>query len=150
MDRIIGDSRTTASDGTAGSRMHLASGGDYEEHTSGFRDRLGGVRDSLRGGLSGIKDTVERREGILGFVRERPLTALGIAFSVGFAAAASRPPAERPNWAVERTRRRIRTAILSGLTALLAEEVRELLSGEESLGEFLRSFVSDDDPFDEL
>lgn len=154
MERIRGDSHTTASEGTAGSRMHLSGGGNDPdaESPSGFRDRFGDVRNLLREGLSGVASSLEGRHGVLGFVRGKPLVALGVAFTAGFVVAASRPPAERSNWAVERTRRRLRTAILSGLTAILAEEAREILSGEESLGEFLRSFVSDedDDLFEQL
>ncbi len=136
MERISGDSHTSASGGTAGSQMHLRAGGqdDEENGQQGSSSRMRVVTRALRHPLS-----------MASVIRERPLMALGVAFSAGFVMAVSRPPPAHPNWAVERTRRRLRAALLSGLTAVLAEEVRELVTGEESLIEFLRAFVDDEE-----
>ena len=134
MGPISGDSHFTAADGHAGSQIHLRAGAPTDDpNREGFRGRLGNVAGALR-----------QTGGLFEAVRARPLVSLGLAFSAGFVIAASRPLPEHSNWAVERTRRRIRAAILSGLTAILAEEIREMVTGEESLAEFLRAFVSDE------
>ena len=153
MERIRGDAHLHAGDGEAESTIHLRGGGREQsqhddrraERADELWERVGAVRQRLSAGAEHAAESLDRRTGFLSLVRARPLAAVGVAFSFGVAAAVSVTSKNPPHWAVERTRRRLRAAVLSAFTALVVDEVRDLLTDDEGVGAVLRSFMSDDD-----
>ena len=152
MERIHGDSRTRSEGGEVESHMHIhtesaerARDSELEELAAGAKrrldelaDRAGSMaerlRDSARDRLDRAGATVDEHTGLIGLIRSRPLTALGVVFATGFLAGLASSP-ENHHWTVERARRRVRALIIGGVTAALAQELRSSLGIEGGLGE---------------
>jgi hypothetical protein len=79
----------------------------------------------------------------LDVVRDAPLASAALAFSAGFLVAVLTASGDR-HWAVDRARRQLRALLLSGVTALLANELREIL-GEAGLGDLMESLLDGDE-----
>jgi hypothetical protein len=155
MERISGDARTTAGGGEADSRIHVRSNPADEAVTGKSapgageaRDRFGKVRERLADRAARTATAIDRRTGLVSTVRSNPLAAVGIAFSLGFVVAAATAVGDR-HWMIERARRHLRTAIVGGIAATFADEIRDLLTGEESVGSLVHSMLSDEDGDDE-
>lgn len=157
MDKIHGETDMHARNGEVESHMELRTGGrsgrkaEASERLGEFADRAGTfvnrVRDTVGERARDAASSIDERTGAVALVRNNPLAAVGIAFAAGFAIAAIAEPKER-NWVVERTRRQLRSALLSGLAAVVARELRGVI-GEEGVGELLSSFFdSEDDGFE--
>ncbi len=160
MERIHGETHMESRDGLVQSRMGLSAGAARSSATgdngllSDLGDRAsdiaGHLRDSVQHGLKTATAKVETT-GVVGAIRNNPLPALGAAFVGGLLIAAISPSTER-HWVLERARRQLRTGIISGLSAVAAQELRSLLGGEDGLGSLVGSFLDpedDDDDFDE-
>lgn len=137
MERIDGEGTTMAGEGHAASRMHLR---NTDDESSGFAD----LRDRFREQADRITTAIDRRTGLVSVVRKKPLAALGLAFSVGFVVAAATTAGDR-HWAVERARRQLRAAIIGGLAATFADELRDFLSGHDGIGAIVHSLITDED-----
>lgn len=163
MERISGESTTHAGgDGDIESHMHVRSGERgihdeplFEEAPRDLWERLGALREratdlagSARSGLEKVGDNLGGREGVLARARDQPLLAVGVALSAGFLLAAATSGSDR-NWLVDRARRQIRAALISGATAALAHELRSALGGEGGLGGIVQSFLEEDEVDDE-
>jgi ElaB/YqjD/DUF883 family membrane-anchored ribosome-binding protein len=167
MEHTGGDAEMTAGDGEVESHMHLHSG-PADAHGNGrsrfdrledeARDRFADVRQRAAAFADGARErfseTVDRAEssfdertGMVTSIRQHPLAAVGIAFSVGFVVAAASRATDR-NWALERARRRLRGAIVSGMTGVLAHELRAIIGAEEGIGHLIESFLEVDDDYD--
>lgn len=152
-----GETAMHSAHGRIESRMTMSTGNsdgweiDRDGRLSEFADRasglLGETFDSLGDRARDAADFVDEHTGAVTLVRGNPLAAVGIAFAAGLAIAAiSRPPDRR--WVVERARLQLRTAILSGLTALAAREVRTLL-GDGDLAGLVQSLIGGSSRFDD-
>ncbi len=157
MDKIHGKTDMHARNGEVESHMELRTGrsgrkADASERLGEMADRagdfVGRVRDTVGERARDAASSIDERTGAVSLVRNNPLAAVGIAFVAGFAIAAIAEPKER-NWVVERARRQLRSALLSGLAAVAARELRGII-GDEGVGELLSSFFDseDDDGFD--
>lgn len=168
-DRIAGESRLKADRGAVDSRMHMSYGpGEGPDAPSGSAndpalgnpgpDRIDALRDRatdlaqeagdrVRHSASRLKDLVEERTGILRTAHDHPLITVGLAFSAGLLIAVSTGGIER-HWVLERARRQLKAAIISGLTVAATTEFRELLGAEEGFGNLVRSYLHDDDEDD--
>lgn len=156
MERIHGEAETHSRGRAVDSKMHLHAGGGGGGGAGGGESAgqggLGGraaeaatrVGGAVGDRLSRVGDAIDRRTGVLRTIRDHPLSALGIAFSTGFIVAALSETTER-HWMVERGRRRVRTLILSGVTAALAQELRSVLGADEGLGQLVQSLLHGDD-----
>lgn len=138
-DRTRSDAHTHAEGGTASSHMHLRSGPDLEESGGGSAGLLGGLAGRARNSLSGRLPNPDLLEA----VRSRPLTAVGLLFSAGFLLAVTTGSGRRPAF-LDRARSRVRTVLLTGLTAAVAQELRSIVS-EEDLSELLSAWTGHDD-----
>lgn len=148
MERIHGETAMHAAQGQIESHMTMNTGGSEPENPA-FDDRLPEFVDRAGGAIGQTFDTIGERArdaaefldehtGVITLVRRNPLAAVSVAFATGIVIAAiSRPAADR-GWVVERARRQLRTALLSGLTALAARELRTIV-GDGELVEFVQS-----------
>jgi signal transduction histidine kinase len=164
-ERITGSSKTEAEAGEVESRMHMHVGPDdpapraARDHdhpdASGpigeARNRAAGfaadTRERLLEGASKVRAEVEARTGIGAAAREHPILTIAIAFSAGILLAASTGDTTR-NWIVERARRRLRAAIIGGVTAAVTHELRSLIGAEDGFGELVQTFLEGDDEED--
>jgi hypothetical protein len=103
------------------------------------QDFAGHMRDSARGGLQSAATMIEET-AVVGAIKNNPLTALGVAFIGGLAIAITRQPTTR-YWMLDRARRQLRTAIISGVSAVVVQELRTLLGGENGLGDLVESLL---------
>jgi ElaB/YqjD/DUF883 family membrane-anchored ribosome-binding protein len=119
------------------------------------RDRAGEIASTARDRVSGLMDRAHdalEDRGMLNRVRENPLPALGIAFAVGFIlAGSSNQPQPRQGQArglagsgggsAQRARGELRTALLAGLSAGVAQGARQFLNQAGREGSFLNSVL---------
>lgn len=147
VQQAAGAVRDTA--GTLGNRA-----GDV---ASQARDRAGELASNARDRVSGLMDRahgVLEDRGMLTRVRENPLPALGIAFAVGFLLAGSsdQPQARQGQGqargltgsgggTTQRARGELRTALLAGLSAGVAQGARQFLNQAGREGGFLNSVL---------
>src|SRR5690606_32467577 len=83
-------------DGGIRGRMH-----DARERAADFAER---TRGGVEGTLHRASDAFERRDALINNLRQRPLTSVAVAFSVGFLAAAVQGRRKR-NWLMDRVKR---------------------------------------------
>ncbi|MDR0787314.1 MAG: hypothetical protein LBG44_05555 [Gemmatimonadota bacterium] len=103
-----------------------------------FSETLGETMGALGEHARTATSVLDERTGVVTLIRKNPLAACGIAFATGAAIAAlSARPSDR-RWIVERARRQLRTAILSGLTAAVTAEIRSVIG--DDLAQFVMSF----------
>jgi ElaB/YqjD/DUF883 family membrane-anchored ribosome-binding protein len=157
MDKIHGETSMHARNGGVESHMELRAGGrggygpDAGERIGEFADRAGDfvdrVRDTVGTRARDAVSSLDDRTGVSALIRENPLAAVGIAFAAGLTIAAI-SEAKEGHWVIERTRRQLRSALLSGLAAVAARELRGII-GEDGVVELLGSFFdSGDDDYD--
>jgi hypothetical protein len=161
MERIRGEAETRSNPGSIESHGHLsvgidgsarpASNGDHEDMSSRFSglgdraaDVAGRLRESIGRGIDRISNDIEDGDGVASLVRRYPVIATGAAFATGYLIATVLDDGDR-NWLVERSRRRIKQAILAGVTGALAQELRGLVGAEDGLWNLVESFFDDDD-----
>jgi hypothetical protein len=104
-------------------------GARASEATSGVRDRLGGVRERA--------NTALESRGILDRLRENPLPLIGVAFALGFVLAGSDDADDedgRPVTRASRARRELRSALMAGVSAGIAQGARGFLNQAGSQG----------------
>ena len=129
MDYIHGDARAQGTRGSYRSEAHLRTGtaglppedSDSTLHVFGDIAR-GTAANALYASTNKVREALKRvddRTNIFSYARERPLTALGAAFSVGFVLAAA-TEAKEGNPHVERVRRRLKAALVSTVAAAIA------------------------------
>lgn len=111
-------------------------GAKVSDSTSGVRSRLGGVADKASGMLES--------RGMLDRLRENPLPVLGVAFAVGFLLSGGLGDDDddyEPSRA-STARRELRSALMAGVTAGIAQGARGFL-GEASAegGSFLNTLL---------
>ena len=145
MQHITGDARTSAANGDAASSIHMRAGGSGSGGGGRADGESGGRFDDLRErlgeGARGIASSIDRT-GVLRTIRDNPVASLGLAFGAGFALALSSAVGDR-HWAVERVRRQLRTAVIAGLAAAFADEIKDLVEGNDGLGALVHSFLPD-------
>jgi hypothetical protein len=109
-------------------------GSRASEATSGVRDRLGGVGERTRG-------LMESR-GMLDRLRENPLPVLGVAFALGFLLSGNDDDDDYEPSRASTARRELRSALMAGVTAGIAQGARGFL-GEASSegGSFLNTLL---------
>jgi ElaB/YqjD/DUF883 family membrane-anchored ribosome-binding protein len=165
MERISGETEGRSDAGGTESHMHLRTGpadpvpgGDtadrptdraresYEELRGRAGEMAERTRERVSAGMERAGDLLESRTRVVALVRDNPLLAVGAAFSVGLVAGAATGATNR-TWVVERARRQVKAAILSGIAAALAHEFRTIL-GVEDVGELLASIIGGE-PTDE-
>lgn len=164
MDHIHGDAEAHGSAGSFRSEAHLRSGptGSTEDdestiHVLGDIAR-GSAANALYASTNRVRDaihSVDERTHIFSFAREKPLTAIAAAFSVGFVLAAATESKEG-NRHVERIRRRLKAALVSTIAATIASAT-PAISGPggmvDELGDWLErrnpGVDGDDDPDDD-
>jgi hypothetical protein len=100
------------------------------------------------GKVGSIADVIDERTGFITAARERPLAALGLAFSAGYLL--SHAADDDTNWVVERARRQLKALIMTSLGAIVAHEVQSLASSNEGLGSLLQSFLGGDEEEDDF
>jgi hypothetical protein len=162
MEETRGEAEIRSEAGEVRSHLHLRTGGSphhsvdevpspverlREEARGRFGDvgnRASGFAEHVRGSLAA---RVERSD-VLATIREYPLTAVSLAASAGFLVAFATASTER-SWVVERARRQLRAAIISGLTAAVAHELRSIVGTEDGLGQFIHSVLGDSDEEDD-
>ena len=145
MEHSGGESHTTAHGGEIHSRMEMHSGphippepedGGIRSRIHNARDRASHFADRTRDGVGDTfqraSDVLDRSSALLGTVRQHPLTSVGLAFSVGFVAAAVQQRRKR-NWVMDRLKRQVRTILMSGLTAIAVSELRDIIAEETGL-----------------
>jgi hypothetical protein len=149
MEKIHGETQMQSANGNIESHMELNAGpasrnddeaggrlSDLGERANSF---AGDLRHSLHDGLRTATEKLDRT-GVVGAIRNNPLTAVGVAFVGGVAIAVAAQPTER-HWMFERARHQLRTAIISGLSAVAVQEVRSLLGGKNGLGDLVEAFL---------
>ena len=75
--------------------------------------------------LTRAANAVEERTGLIGKARDNPLAAIGIAFAVGFLVAGRSETSSR----FSKTKQQLRGAIIGAVSAAVAEEARNFMSG---------------------
>lgn len=102
--------------------------------TSGVRDRLSGVNDRTTGMLE--------NRGLLDRLRENPLPVLGVAFALGFLLSGRDDDDDFEPTRASRARQELRSALMAGVTAGVAQGARGFL-GEASTegGSFLNTLL---------
>jgi ElaB/YqjD/DUF883 family membrane-anchored ribosome-binding protein len=164
MERISGESEIRGEGGVVESHMHMRGGARAGAEGDAGRggglaedgwDRLGDLRQRAREiagrtrgrveeGLERAGAVLDRRHEAIAVIREHPLTAIGLAFSVGFVAAALTGRDDR-NWVLERARRQLRGAVFAGLASVLTHELRAVVGAEDGFGDLVHSLVDSDD-----
>ncbi|MGH7457780.1 MAG: hypothetical protein ACREKN_01690 [Longimicrobiaceae bacterium] len=89
-------------------------------------ERVAGAAGRANRRLEEVEDTLERRTSLPGFVRHRPLAALGVAFGAGLLIGLGRDDGSR-GWLMRQSASRIRKAVIGGLSAALVYEARSLV-----------------------
>lgn len=93
-----------------------------------LRDRagetLGQAREKAGQALDRAEDELEERTGIVTLIRENPIPALGAAFAVGYLMAGSRR--QKRGKLMNMATGQLRGAIMGGISAALASELRSL------------------------
>jgi len=106
------------------------------------------LRSSVRDRAERLSETVGRGGGLADMVRSRPLLSVGVVLASGFLVAAF-TESKYEYWPVERARRRLKTLVVSGLTAALVTELRSMVDADDGLGSLVESFFQDEDENDE-
>lgn len=123
-----------SADRAGGRARHLAEdlGHRASDAASAARERVSGLRDRA--------NRVLERRGVVDRLRDNPLPMLGVAFAVGFLLAGSDD--RNSNTRAARARRELRSALVAGLSAGIAQGARGFLSeaGSEGSG-FLNSLI---------
>jgi hypothetical protein len=158
MDNIRGDSQIRSDDGEIESHIHLSAGRaeppaepvsrtDDPDRFKRFGDRAesfaGRVKEPVQDGLRRVTDALDEHTGVLDFVRRQPLAAVGVAISVGFVAGVA-SSTERRHPVLEEGRLRLKTLILSGVSAFLAQELRAAIEENHGFGNLVQSLFDDD------
>lgn len=99
--------------------------------------RAGDAASAARERVSGLRETTNRvleKRGVIDRLRENPLPVLGIAFAIGFLVAGADD--RNANTRAARARRELRSALMGGLSAGIAQGVRSFLNetGNEGSG----------------
>jgi ElaB/YqjD/DUF883 family membrane-anchored ribosome-binding protein len=163
MEKTHGETAMHAAHGRIESHMTMSTGNpdwrdtDREDRLSELADRAGSLfgetLDTVGDRAREAADFVDEHTGAITLVRGNPLAAVGIAFAAGIVIAAISRPSERRS-VVERARLQLRTALLSGLSALATRELPALL-GDGDLANLVQSFVggpaeyADDSDYDD-
>lgn len=125
------DLRERAGDAVQGVRGRVGSvAGTVGERATNI---AGGARDRVGGAVTRAQGFLEER-GVLDTIRENPLPALGVAFGIGFLLAGSDNRLVKPGTNAYRARNQVRSAIMAGLGAAVANEARALLGGAGESG----------------
>jgi hypothetical protein len=101
-------------------------GSRASEATAGVRGRLGGVAERA----SGLMES----RGLLDRLRENPLPVLGVAFAVGFLLSGRDDDDDFEQSRASQARRELRTALMAGVTAGIAQGARGFLGQASSEG----------------
>jgi hypothetical protein len=121
-------------DNFAGRARHVAEdlGHRASDAASAARERVSGLRDRT--------NRVLERRGVVERLRENPLPVLGVAFAIGFLLAGGDD--RNSNTRTARARRELRSALVAGLSAGIAQGARSFLNeaGSEGSG-FLSSLI---------
>lgn len=154
MDHIHGDAQTHGSEGAARSDAHIRAGtadtrdgDDSTLHVLGDIAR-GGTANALYASTNRVRETVQsmnQRTRIFSIAREKPLTALGVALGAGFLLAIATESGEG-NRHVERLRRRLKAALISGIAAAIASATPAITGPGgmvDELGDWLEGRNSD-------
>lgn len=155
MEDIHGESETHAEGGKARSEMHLGTGPRGASADESSLSMLGGIArgaaaNALYTSTHKVREALHRvdeRTRIFTLARERPLTTLGAAFGTGLLLAFVMEPREG-NRHLERVRRRLKTAIISGVVAAIASTT-PAISGPGGMVDELGDWLEGDDPEDD-
>ena len=147
MERTRGESETRSEGGgEVTSSMHMRFGPDPGAPGRTPPDDRGDVPESWTGrARSQVAERVHRiREGVpapeLGrILRAKPLSVLGLAFSAGFFIALTTGARAHANW-IERVRRQLKAVVVTGVTAAVVQELRDLID-EEDLDELFSAWA---------
>lgn len=118
--------------------------GEARGRAQQVRDRAGETASRAQHRAGEMLDRAEDRledTGFLSTVRQNPLPALGIAFGAGFLLAGGGDGGSR-GALMTGARKQLRSAVMSGISAVLAQELRSFMDGEAggALGSLLESF----------
>lgn len=116
--------------------------GSARARTSEFRDRVGGAAGRARRGaeyfVDEAEDVLETRTGVLRAARGNPMTALGIAFAVGFLLAGDGEEPERPT-SLSKAKNQVKGAIMGGISAAISQQLRTFIEDQGGIGAILSS-----------
>lgn len=138
-ERTRGDSEIRSDGGDASSRIHVGSGPgspggpprarlrDAKETAGEWASR---AREQLDDGAHRIRGMMPSPPQFTRTLREKPLSVLGLALSAGFLIAVTTGGSARATW-LERVRRHLKTVIVTGVTAAIVQELRDLVSEDD-------------------
>jgi len=109
-----------------------------QDIASQARDRAQDLGERASDTMNRAKNRL-KGAGVLDTVRDHPLPALGAAFALGFVLAGSGSRHERKRGAMSMMRRQVRSAVMGGVTAALANEARSMLGVQGEGGGMLGS-----------
>lgn len=144
MHWIHGESDHKPQNGDVRSHMHLR-GGSGEERS--YTDFTRQAEDKADSHLGRMRLAVSGDFRPVALIRRNPLAAVGFGATIGFLLGLASETPER-HWAVERARRRLRGAILGGISALVLEELRSAFEEHEGIATLLAPFFGDEDDAD--
>jgi hypothetical protein len=153
VDHTNGEPGTRAAGGIDQTSIDQASTGSDDESTLGVLGGIvrGAAADALYTSTNKVRDAlkgIDERTGVFAFARERPLTTLGAAFGTGLLLAFLTEPKEG-NRHVERLRRRLKAAIISGVVAAVASTT-PAITGPGGMIDGLGDWLEGDDEEEDL
>jgi ElaB/YqjD/DUF883 family membrane-anchored ribosome-binding protein len=100
------------------------------ERLRGSAERAAGAAEDtterIRAAARAMETRISDPARLPAFVRDRPLAAVGIAFGAGLLLGLGRDRGDR-SWVMRRAVSKVRTAVMSGLSAAVVHEVRSLV-----------------------
>lgn len=132
----VSNNPTDSGQGVAGKAREQAEGmaDTARERAEELRDRAGEMASDARAragrALHDAEDLLEERTGALSTIKNNAMPAMGIAFALGFALAGS---SANKRGVSGFARRRVRTAVRTGLAAALTQELRGMAQGSDGL-----------------
>ncbi len=121
--------------GQARDQVHDAAD-QLRDHVEDARERADELAGEARSRANELLDQAENSPPVR-MARDNPLPALGIAFAAGFLLAGSSDSGGR----FGKTKQQVRGAVMGGISAALAQEMRGMLGSQEGEGGLLDSLL---------